>query len=91
MLTSQSIVFIHGLTGNRQSTWTKNPGKRNECFWPHELLPTTILNVRVVTWGYDADVIRKTPMAVVSTNTIEEHAEALCSDLAALQASYEKV
>ncbi|KAJ9660138.1 hypothetical protein H2201_007045 [Coniosporium apollinis] len=80
------IVFIHGLTGNRESTWTRNSGKRNQCFWPKDLLPADVENAHVATWGYDADVICKTPFRVVSTNTLQQHAESLCTDLANLRA-----
>ncbi|KAL9082519.1 MAG: hypothetical protein Q9165_008868 [Trypethelium subeluteriae] len=63
----------------------ENAGKRNACFWPQDLLPdaeTGIANARIVTWGYDADVLNKRPFRVVSNNTIEQHAENLCTDLA---------
>ncbi|EON65773.1 hypothetical protein W97_05012 [Coniosporium apollinis CBS 100218] len=79
------IIFIHGLTGNRESTWTRKSGK-HRCFWPEDLLPTDIENARIATWGYDADVIRKTPFRVVSTNTLQQHADSLCTDLANLRA-----
>jgi pimeloyl-ACP methyl ester carboxylesterase len=78
-------VFVHGLTGNRENTWTRNPGKKNACFWPQDLLPDVdsgVANARIATWGYDADVINKRPFRVVSSNTIEQHAANLCTDLA---------
>lgn len=80
-----SIVFVHGLTGNRETTWTRNAGKRTACFWPQDLLPDEehgVSNARIATWGYDADVVNNRPLAVVSKNTIEQHAESLCTDLA---------
>ncbi|KAF2804671.1 uncharacterized protein BDZ99DRAFT_525501 [Mytilinidion resinicola] len=36
----RSIVFVHGLTGSRRSTWTYHPGVPDEeCFWPRDILP----------------------------------------------------
>jgi len=73
------------LTGNRETTWTRNPGKKNACFWPQDLLPDSdsgITKARIATWGYDADVVNKRPFNVVSNNTIEQHAANLCTDLA---------
>lgn len=78
-------MFVHGLIGNRENTWTRNAGKKNACFWPQDLLPDAdsgIANARIATWGYDADVVNKRPFRVVSNNTIEQHAVNLCTDLA---------
>lgn len=75
-----SIIFIHGLNGNRKSAWTKED-KRGECFWPEDLLPDDIPDARIAVWGYDADVVSKKLLEGVSTNGIEQHAETLCSDI----------
>ena len=47
------IWFVHGLTGNRVETWTH---KNTKCFWP-ELVAADFPNARVITYGYDANVI----------------------------------
>ncbi|KAI9694030.1 MAG: hypothetical protein M1822_003301 [Bathelium mastoideum] len=46
------IWFVHGLTGNRVETWTH----KNKCFWP-ELIAADFPDARVITYGYDANVI----------------------------------
>jgi protein SERAC1 len=48
-----SIIFVHGLTGNRESTWTH----KNGTFWP-ELLAAAIPRASVMTYGYDADITK---------------------------------
>lgn len=72
-----SIVFIHGLTGDREKTWTAldhtNP-------WPKSLLPDEIPNARILTFGYDADVTDLRNM--VSMSTIGNHASDLIAKLA---------
>lgn len=65
------IVFVHGITGNRESTWTAQTGSES-IFWPRDLLPRDVPDSRIVTWGYDADVVGFWAMA--SQNRIGEHA-----------------
>jgi len=65
------IVFIHGLNGGRLSTWTKDG-----VLWPRDLLPQTIPNIRVMTFGYNADLVMNT-----STYGIRDHATKLLSSL----------
>ncbi|KAL2859821.1 esterase/lipase family protein [Aspergillus lucknowensis] len=47
-----SIWFVHGLFGNRETTWTHE----NKTFWPR-LLADEFPTARVVTYGYDASVV----------------------------------
>lgn len=72
-----SIVFVHGLTGGQESTWT---AKGAEESWPKSLLPLELSNVRVWAYGYDAYVADW--KSVVSTNRVENHAKNLLSALA---------
>ncbi|KAL2851263.1 ankyrin repeat-containing domain protein [Aspergillus pseudodeflectus] len=48
------IVFLHGLTGTRISTWTH---ARSGVCWPKDFLAADIPNARILTFGYDADVV----------------------------------
>lgn len=72
------IVFVHGLRGTRCGTWSKN----NIC-WPRHLLEKDLHDVRVVTWGYDANIANATRQA--SQDGIFGHAETLLGDLARLR------
>lgn len=69
------ICFVHGLSGNRNSTWT---AKGQSKPWPETLLPPKITSARILTYGYDAYVVRK-PSA--STNGLVDHATNLLNDL----------
>lgn len=51
-------------------------------FWPEALLPGVLPDIRIFTWGYDADVDRFRSTA--SQNTIFQHAADLLSDVADL-------
>ena len=64
------ICFVHGLTGNRDSTWTAK-GRLEP--WPKILLPSALPNskARIFTYGYDAYLIR---WGAVSTNQLTDHA-----------------
>ncbi|CZR69613.1 uncharacterized protein PAC_19513 [Phialocephala subalpina] len=122
------VIFVHGLFGHPQNTWTGHPsinanskpqprgqdsstsldsdvesdgiskgrkawwnGKKygrsardasQGVFWPGVLLPKDAPDVRIFTWGYDADIDRLTSTA--SQNTIFQHAGDLLADVADL-------
>ena len=69
-------MFVHGLTGNRETTWTQ----KDQVLWPRDLLPHDMPDVRVMTFGYDADVVRA--IDVASSNTVRDHGKALATELA---------
>ncbi|KAJ5167955.1 uncharacterized protein N7482_003549 [Penicillium canariense] len=73
------IVFVHGLNGHPQNSWTSKSG----CFWPVDLLPDVLasLRPRILTYGYNANVAAFTDGA--SRDSIVSHAETLASTLAA--------
>ncbi|KAI9825800.1 MAG: Serine active site containing protein 1 [Thelocarpon impressellum] len=68
------IVFVHGLMGDRLKTWTKD-----EVSWPRDLLPYDIDNARIITWGYNADVM--TFFQRTSQSSIFQHALSLLQDI----------
>jgi hypothetical protein len=63
--------MVHGLNGHRMKTWTQN-----ECFWPRDLLYPKLLNIRVMTFGYNADLVLN-----YSISSIKEHATKLLTSL----------
>jgi hypothetical protein len=67
-----SIVFVHGLNGDRISTWSSKSG----VFWPRTLLPGKLPPCRVMTFGYNADLGLSS-----SSFGIREFAESLLSKL----------
>ncbi|KAJ5159680.1 uncharacterized protein N7482_006684 [Penicillium canariense] len=70
------LIFVHGLTGDYEQTWKAENAADP---WPKSLLPSIITNARLLTFGYDANVIGK---GQVSENGLREHAMALVNDLA---------
>ncbi|KAK3292166.1 uncharacterized protein B0H64DRAFT_364874 [Chaetomium fimeti] len=71
------IVFVHGLTGDREKTWTAHAAPEP---WPKALLPSELPTARVLTFGYDAYVADW--RGVVSQNRIGNHAWNLLTSLA---------
>ena len=69
-----SLVFVHGLGGHWYNTWYKN-----EVFWPRDLLSKDVQNVRIITFGYDSDVVKF--FGQVNRNQIHDHARTLVADL----------
>jgi hypothetical protein len=72
-----SIVFVHGLTGNRETTWTH---KQSKTFWPQTLLARDLPNARILTFGYDADIIGA--LNAAGSNTLRDHGKSLANDVA---------
>jgi len=71
------IVFVHGLNGHPYHTWKSQSG----AFWPAELLPEVLEHVRILTYGYNAEVAAFRDGS--SRDHIHHHAETLASGLAA--------
>lgn len=74
------ICFIHGLSGNREGTWT---AKGQDAPWPALLLPP-ILSARISTYGYNAYLVRKgagVAAAAPSANRLLDHAANFLLDL----------
>lgn len=71
-----SIVFVHGLTGNRETTWTHKPTK---IFWPQTLLTVDLPNARIYTFGYDANIVQALDTA--GSETLRDHGKSLANDL----------
>lgn len=71
------IVFVHGLNGHPEKTWTAD----NNVFWPRDLLPISVgtVPIRVLTYGYDARVSAFTDG--VGKDHIHHHAENLAARL----------
>ncbi|KAA8642375.1 hypothetical protein EYZ11_009972 [Aspergillus tanneri] len=70
------IIFLHGLTGDRDATWTARGATEP---WPKTLLPTMLPTARVLTFGYDAYVADW--RGVVSQSLIANHAWNLLTSL----------
>jgi hypothetical protein len=68
MVWIDSIVFIHGLNGHRERTWTDDA---TSICWPRDFLPAVVPNARILTYGYDADTHSSSPLSV---QTIYRHA-----------------
>jgi protein SERAC1 len=81
-----SIVFVHGLTGDREKTWTA-PDAAGP--WPSVILPLEIPDARIMSFGYDAYVTDWRGM--VSKNKIGNHAMDLLTSLATYRESHDSV
>jgi hypothetical protein len=69
------ICFVHGLTGDRESTWTADG---QSAPWPQTLLPARLDKARILTYGYDAYIVRS---GVAGGNRLIDHATNLLHDL----------
>ncbi|KAF2261549.1 hypothetical protein CC78DRAFT_347471 [Lojkania enalia] len=58
------LIFVHGLNGGSQSTWTKNGDM--SLFWPQEWLPRdeAFQDVRIHTFGYASGLSRESVLNV---------------------------
>lgn len=71
------IVFVHGITGHREHTWSSNKHSRP---WPETLLPSKIPEARIFSVGYDAAVLSW--QSKISSNRIGDHSKNLLAALA---------
>ncbi len=69
------ICFVHGLTGDRESTWT---AEGQSTPWPKTLIPPRLEKARILTYGYDAYIVRA---SVASANRLNDHARNLLTKL----------
>ena len=70
------IVFVHGLTGNAYDTWLH---KETGIHWPSGLLGQDLPDTRIMSFGYDADVVNLWNPA--SKSRLSSHGENLVGDL----------
>lgn len=73
---SVDIVFVHGLTGNAYNTWLHKDAR---VHWPSEILRQDIPDARILSFGYDADIVNF--WNPVSNSRLSNHAESLVGDL----------
>ncbi|KAF2156673.1 hypothetical protein K461DRAFT_2120 [Myriangium duriaei CBS 260.36] len=71
------IVFLHGLTGSADKTFLH---VESHTYWPVHLLTKDITDARILTFGYDANVVNFFDSA--GQNTLQSHALDLIGDLA---------
>ncbi|KAL2046066.1 hypothetical protein N7G274_001513 [Stereocaulon virgatum] len=72
------IVFVHGLTGNAYNTWLD---KETGVHWPSKLLRLDIPESRILSFGYDADVVNIWARGPASSSRLSNHAENLVGRL----------
>ncbi|KGO76243.1 hypothetical protein PITC_036690 [Penicillium italicum] len=65
------IVFVHGLTGNREKTWTHENG----TLWPRDLLSKDLSTARIMTFGYDVDIFSFT--SITFSDRLYNHSQSL--------------
>ncbi|EKV05328.1 hypothetical protein PDIG_37180 [Penicillium digitatum PHI26] len=65
------IVFVHGLTGNREKTWTHENG----TLWPRDLLSKDLSTARIMTFGYDIDIFSFT--SITFSDRLCDHSQSL--------------
>ncbi|KAF4464586.1 ribonuclease p mrp [Fusarium albosuccineum] len=71
------IIFLHGLRGEIEQTWTKDG-----VFWPKDLLPSDVPESRIFVFGYDANILSHDQSGATKTE-IHSDAEDICAKLAA--------
>ena len=70
------IVFVHGLTGNAYDTWLH---QKSGVHWPSKLLRQDMRDARILSFGYDADIVNFWNPA--SNSRLSNHAENMIGDL----------
>jgi hypothetical protein len=71
---NNSLIFMHGLNGHRERTWTASNG----VCWPRHLLPQDLPRARILSFGYDS---RTHATENLSHQTFHGHAITLLQSL----------
>lgn len=66
-------MFVHGLRGDREHTWTKDG-----TLWPRDLLAKDIPDARIIGHGYDSGIVHA-DSADVMQGSVEHDAQTLCN------------
>lgn len=85
-VTTHSVIFVHGLNGDREKTWTADDASSP---WPKSLLTSRVLNARILTFGYDSNVTDWRGM--VSKNRIGHHSMNMLTAIATYRESDDTV
>lgn len=87
LLTSSSIVFVHGLGGDKIGTWTWDTVKERSQFWPQSLLPKDCPTARILSFGYTAELLHFFPQedGISKQLTIDDHSTSLMQSLVNLR------
>ncbi|KAL6709178.1 hypothetical protein ACN47E_001994 [Coniothyrium glycines] len=73
------VCFVHGLTGDARSTWTKsNPENEESILWPRDLLARDFPRARILLYGYET---RVNSVCWLLERTLYHHATHLLRDL----------
>ena len=73
------IVFIHGLTGDRERTWTYPSASAP---WPKTLLPSYLPTSKILAFGYDAYIAKR---GAANSNQLVDHSKDFLSALTSLR------
>jgi hypothetical protein len=79
MLTSESLVAVHGIKGHPYKTWTHPNGEK----WLEDYLPKDMPNTRIMTFGYNSRVFTS------SKGYVTDYAEQLLQHLISVRRSIE--
>lgn len=82
MTTTQSLDSASSVGLDRINSYTPSePGniqsRGNKVYWPYDLLPTEFPDARIMTYGYDADVIGTLQGDNLKTNNFTTHSQNL--------------
>ncbi|KAI1152399.1 hypothetical protein F4825DRAFT_450489 [Nemania diffusa] len=56
--TEADIIFIHGLGGHREETWTaREPETERPVLWIKDFLPDHLPHARIITYGYSSQIV----------------------------------
>ncbi|CZR62803.1 uncharacterized protein PAC_12700 [Phialocephala subalpina] len=62
LVANLDLVFVHGLNGDHIKTWADED---TGVVWPRDLIPQTMPNARVLSFGYNADIYDNPSVAFI--------------------------
>ena len=80
-MTSPSVVFVHGLGGSNETTWTNDEG----VCWPKTRLPTILQKARISGFAYESNFVGGYLMAMANRDGLRAIGDKLFREVATMR------
>lgn len=81
MTAEPDAMTVLSPTASNIANLSAPPVHKKKVFWPRDLLPKDLPNARILTFGYDADLVKMSSTGKSAKLNFTQHAHDLCITL----------